>query len=430
MKAKMGDVQELLSDDLELLLREIDEFNAAAAKGIEQDIPKSVEDYLLYVARTGNTIFPWQNIRPLFRLKLKSAIGQFQGEPSSIEPYVFERFDLFRSAPFTIQRLSELITKPNRHYKIKDKFVSALEKTVFVVSTVEPKLPQDNDNFTNGSEENNSSSSEDGLTQEMNITFDTTPHNDYNTSIGIELPSISSINNSTGNEDLRVEPDTVMSENLDTSVTASGSGDHIGGASEPVSENNGFTNISEPSALIQDDSMSFQNVQSNVNTYNHSEESELNAHVSSIINAENAVTSEADAVAVASTVLETTDAVAVSSSVEPPSDTSMNQNQASPDSTQNTSFAPEHAAEEQATYEPKSPPPSTDQTLTEVVEISPVVEMPTSAPEPTQVPAAAAEAEAEEQAKAIVDSSSEGESVAVIDPSAESTVPMPLDSES
>lgn len=64
---------------------------------------------------------------------------QFPGEPNpNSESFVMERFDLFRSAPFTIQRLTELVMQPTRHYKKKDKFLRGLEKTVLVVSTVEP----------------------------------------------------------------------------------------------------------------------------------------------------------------------------------------------------------------------------------------------------------------------------------------------------
>src|SRR5579863_8218968 len=74
-----------------------------------------------------------------FRTKMLSAMDQFPGEDSpSAEDFVMERFDLFRAAPFTIQRLAELIIQPTRHYKRKDKFLRGLEKTVLVVSTVEP----------------------------------------------------------------------------------------------------------------------------------------------------------------------------------------------------------------------------------------------------------------------------------------------------
>lgn len=43
---------------------------------------------------------------------------------------LFERFDNFQAAPFTIQRLCELLTDPKKHYNRLDKFMRALEKNI------------------------------------------------------------------------------------------------------------------------------------------------------------------------------------------------------------------------------------------------------------------------------------------------------------
>lgn len=43
---------------------------------------------------------------------------------------LFERFDTFQAAPFTIQRLCELLTDPKKHYNRLDKFMRALEKNI------------------------------------------------------------------------------------------------------------------------------------------------------------------------------------------------------------------------------------------------------------------------------------------------------------
>lgn len=40
-------------------------------------------------------------------------------------------------APFTVQRLCELICFPHKHYKRIDKYMRALEKIVLVVTTVD-----------------------------------------------------------------------------------------------------------------------------------------------------------------------------------------------------------------------------------------------------------------------------------------------------
>jgi len=95
-------------------------------------------------------------------------MGQFPGEvcPNN-ESFVLERFDLFRAAPFTIQRLSELITQPTRHYKKKEKFIRGLEKTVLVVSTVEP-WSVDNDVRNDNDIRNGNDSASDG---EMEQTY-------------------------------------------------------------------------------------------------------------------------------------------------------------------------------------------------------------------------------------------------------------------
>lgn len=43
---------------------------------------------------------------------------------------LFDRFDHFQAAPFTIQRLCELLTDPKKHYSRLDKFMRALEKNI------------------------------------------------------------------------------------------------------------------------------------------------------------------------------------------------------------------------------------------------------------------------------------------------------------
>jgi len=116
-------------------------------------VPKALEDYLLYVAKTGNTVFPWPKIKPLFKLKLEKVISEFyqscpiddtpqlpnvdQFKFSVIKEKIFEQLDSFTGIPFTVQRLCELMTAPKKHYRRTDKFMRGLEKNMLVVSTVE-----------------------------------------------------------------------------------------------------------------------------------------------------------------------------------------------------------------------------------------------------------------------------------------------------
>jgi len=116
-------------------------------------VPKTLDDYLEYIARTGNTVFPWPKIKPLFRFKLEKVISEFyQSCPvddtpqvPNVEPFkfgtikekIFEQLESFTGIPFTIQRLCELMTQPKKHYRRTDKFMRGLEKIMLVVSTVE-----------------------------------------------------------------------------------------------------------------------------------------------------------------------------------------------------------------------------------------------------------------------------------------------------
>lgn len=49
---------------------------------------------------------------------------------------LLDRLELFVSAPFTIQRMCELLLDPKKQYSRIDKFMRALEKNILVVSTV------------------------------------------------------------------------------------------------------------------------------------------------------------------------------------------------------------------------------------------------------------------------------------------------------
>jgi PPP4R2 len=51
---------------------------------------------------------------------------------------LIERLESFSAAPFTIQRISELLSEPRKQYSRIDKFMRAVEKNILVVSTVSP----------------------------------------------------------------------------------------------------------------------------------------------------------------------------------------------------------------------------------------------------------------------------------------------------
>ncbi|XP_053608428.1 serine/threonine-protein phosphatase 4 regulatory subunit 2 [Plodia interpunctella] len=117
-------------------------------------IPQELNEYLAYVARTGDPVYQWPLVKSLFKEKLLNVITDFYETSPGIDipPYpnvdpfnydtmknsLLERLDSFTSAPFTVQRICELLTYPRKQYNRVDKFMRAIEKNILVVSTREP----------------------------------------------------------------------------------------------------------------------------------------------------------------------------------------------------------------------------------------------------------------------------------------------------
>jgi serine/threonine-protein phosphatase 4 regulatory subunit 2 len=149
----------------ELLLLEIEEFNRNS-NAQDDRIPQNLENFIEYVSKTGTYIFPWNLVKKLFMKKIQNIINNLQScmslsssdlNTSSSPVYgpnlsmmndansiqlikdrIIERMKSFTSAPFTIQRICELLLKPNSHYNRVDKYLRGLEKCIMVVTTVDP----------------------------------------------------------------------------------------------------------------------------------------------------------------------------------------------------------------------------------------------------------------------------------------------------
>uniref|UniRef100_A0A6B2EGN3 Putative serine/threonine-protein phosphatase 4 regulatory subunit 2 isoform x1 n=1 Tax=Phlebotomus kandelakii TaxID=1109342 RepID=A0A6B2EGN3_9DIPT len=141
----------LVMENPEEVLQMLERFTKLKPK----EIPQELEEYIRHVAKTGDTVYRWPNIKYLFREKLINVIKQFHDSTPSIEdlpqypnvdPFnyetmkngLLERLDTFNAAPFTIQRISELLSDPRKQYTRIDKFMRAVEKNILVVSTIEP----------------------------------------------------------------------------------------------------------------------------------------------------------------------------------------------------------------------------------------------------------------------------------------------------
>lgn len=144
----------------ETVLDELNDFEKRS-----NEISPILEEYLQKIAKSGDTMFPWNKLKPLFKRKLELVLTDFyESCPTDnlpplpnvenfkydvLKAKILEAVDSFESAPFTIQRLCELVTDPRRHYKRTDKFMRGVEKNILVVSTVEPRSPFRNEVYNN-----------------------------------------------------------------------------------------------------------------------------------------------------------------------------------------------------------------------------------------------------------------------------------------
>uniref|UniRef100_A0A6V7M402 Serine/threonine-protein phosphatase 4 regulatory subunit 2 n=1 Tax=Bracon brevicornis TaxID=1563983 RepID=A0A6V7M402_9HYME len=149
----------------EEVLQALDEFQ----KLKPSEIPRELEDYLCFVAKTGDPVYQWSLIKPLFREKLVRVMTDFyescptldlapspnieQFNYDSMKGNLLDLLESFANAPFTVQRICELLTAPRKEYNRVDKFMRAIEKNILVVSTKEPgsRRSENGDSMINGS---------------------------------------------------------------------------------------------------------------------------------------------------------------------------------------------------------------------------------------------------------------------------------------
>ncbi|VDN29695.1 unnamed protein product, partial [Gongylonema pulchrum] len=124
-------------------------------KGFSRCPVPEIDEYFELVAKYGKPLFKWDIIRPAFLWKLEQTISEMfhveremMGPEENAEPningdemrlqreFILQKAAEFDGAPFTFQRLCELLLTPLRHYKRTDKYLRALEKTINVVTTI------------------------------------------------------------------------------------------------------------------------------------------------------------------------------------------------------------------------------------------------------------------------------------------------------
>jgi len=124
------------------------------ANSENREIVDNLDDILNDVAKTGQYIFPWHFMKPLYVQKLETVTTDFLNShpPKNLDgtedleeinnlknfrEELIDSFGRFSLAPFTLQRVTELLISPKKHYKTTPKFFRGLEKNIMVVSTLE-----------------------------------------------------------------------------------------------------------------------------------------------------------------------------------------------------------------------------------------------------------------------------------------------------
>eukprot|EP00906_Rhabdomonas_costata_P000563 RCo000720 len=112
-------------------------FANAECKQVSADLM----DLIAFVAVTGRNCFDWAALKQVLVQRAKEILGE-DGDISFAQDKeeLLASLAAFRGAPFTLQRLCEILADPDRHYRNKDKLLFALSKQVTVLSTLEPML--------------------------------------------------------------------------------------------------------------------------------------------------------------------------------------------------------------------------------------------------------------------------------------------------
>eukprot|EP00930_Biecheleria_cincta_P003418 TRINITY_DN104353_c0_g1_i1.p1 TRINITY_DN104353_c0_g1~~TRINITY_DN104353_c0_g1_i1.p1 ORF type:complete len:272 (-),score=58.35 TRINITY_DN104353_c0_g1_i1:116-868(-) len=130
---------------------------AGALPGHEGALSEELEGIIRSVAQTGAAhCYPWDALRLLLARKVECVLSDFyrdapdlplrEGETfqgQTVEPLTRSLLEPQREgAPWTTQRLCELLAEPRSSYTSTRKYVYALQRTVLVTSTEEAIHPQ------------------------------------------------------------------------------------------------------------------------------------------------------------------------------------------------------------------------------------------------------------------------------------------------
>lgn len=156
----MGDIEQITADLEKFCSTQENQSQEFASPSKFDNIPESLDAILRAIAANGQLpySFEWKHVALVVRQKILYCIDQMNNKAKysgTADEYVescdmvLQRIEQFNEAPFTLQRLCELVLMPDKYYKDTNKYIHALLKCLLVVSgwrkQVQPDLPKQNE---------------------------------------------------------------------------------------------------------------------------------------------------------------------------------------------------------------------------------------------------------------------------------------------
>jgi len=119
----------------------LEEFTQMEVKTVSPELLRVLEQ----ISKTGITCYSWPLTKNLLAHCLNQIFAEFRVEDKVFQARCqafFSALEIFESPPFTIQRLCELVLRPQM-YRSPEKYLFAIEKLVAVTSTIPQLSPNE-----------------------------------------------------------------------------------------------------------------------------------------------------------------------------------------------------------------------------------------------------------------------------------------------
>ncbi|OQS02330.1 Lysosomal Cystine Transporter (LCT) Family [Thraustotheca clavata] len=108
----------------------------------DYDANPLLEAIIQQIKMNGILRYDWQLVRVVYLFKLKCVLSLYSTftiskEVENQRDLVLTKMEIQEEAPFTLQRLTEVLVAPMKYYKILRKLLNAVEKLLFVSSTLD-----------------------------------------------------------------------------------------------------------------------------------------------------------------------------------------------------------------------------------------------------------------------------------------------------